>query len=79
MKNTHYVLIAVILLISSAFASYKATSWKILDGYEVKFTSKNPTGIFRKINGNINFDKQDLGSASFDMTIDATSINTGWN
>ena len=76
-KNTHYVLIAVILLNSSAFASYKATSWKILDGYEVKFTSKNPTGIFRKIDGNINFDKQDLGSASFDITIDATSINTG--
>ena len=43
----------------------------------MKFTSKNPTGIFRKIDGNINFDKQDLGSASFDITIDATSINTG--
>ncbi len=69
-------LIAATLLLS-AFATYNASHWKIADGYTIKFTSKNPSGVFTSLKGDILFDPTDLGSSKFDVVVDANSINTG--
>lgn len=49
----------------------------IADGYAVKFTSKDPTGVFEKMKGTVVFNEQDLAAASFNVSIDVASINCG--
>ena len=61
----------------SAFAVISATNWTIADGYAVKFSSKDPTGVFKKMTGKVVFDEKDLASARFGVTIDVSSIDCG--
>ena len=75
-KNIYLMAIAAIMTLS-AFTSYHSTSWKIADGYEIKFTSEDPSGIFKSLKGEIKFTKEHLDQSSFNMTIDVASINTG--
>jgi polyisoprenoid-binding protein YceI len=53
----------------------------VKEGSTVTFTIRNlgfnVGGSFTGIEGNIFFDTADLGSSSFDVSIDANSINTG--
>lgn len=60
----------------SAFTS-TAPNMTIADGYTVKFTSKDPTGVFEKMKGTVVFNEQDLAAASFNVSIDVASINCG--
>ena len=69
-------LIAATLLLS-AFATYNSLQWKIADGYTIKFTSKDPTGVFTSLKGDILFDANDLAHSKFDVAVDVNSINTG--
>ncbi|GLR19842.1 YceI family protein [Portibacter lacus] len=66
---------AVIFL--SAFTISSTVSWKIADDFSIKFSSKDPTGAFTKLTGDIQFDENDLSAAKFDVKIDVASINTG--
>lgn len=77
MKELTYALGVVGLLLTSAFTMYNVTPWSIAEGYEVKFTSDNPTGIFTDLKGEILFDANDLDQSSFNMTVGVASINTG--
>lgn len=77
MKKIIFPIAIVATLMLSAFTTIKSTAWKINDGYAIKFTSENPTGIFRTMTGDIQFDENDLGASSFNMTVDVASINTG--
>ncbi|HTA83321.1 MAG TPA: YceI family protein [Bacteroidia bacterium] len=64
-------------LILSAFTAVNSMDWKIASGYSVKFTSKDPTGVFTSMKGDIAFDPNNLAAAKFNITIDVNSINTG--
>jgi polyisoprenoid-binding protein YceI len=69
-------LIAATLLLS-AFTAYNSMQWKIADGYAIKFTSKDPSGVFTSLKGDILFDANDLEHSKFDVVVDVNSINTG--
>ena len=75
MKKLMFAVGTILLL--SAFAVYTSVSWKIADGYSVKFSSKDPSGVFTSLKGNISFDERDLSASKFDVTVDVASINTG--
>lgn len=77
MKNVSFLIIVGGLILLSAFTVSTSTSWKIADGYSVKFISDDPTGVFQKMEGTIQFDESDLANSSFDVKVDVSSINTG--
>jgi len=78
MKSIIYPILAVVLLISSAFMTVSTNQeLTIKDGYSIKFTSKDPSGIFKEFSGKILFDEADLKSSKFDLAVKVSSISTG--
>jgi len=77
MKKIIFPALFISTLFLSAFTTYNSMQWQIAEGYSVKFTSKNPEGIFTDMKGDIIFDAKDLAASSVNMTIDPKSINTG--
>jgi polyisoprenoid-binding protein YceI len=78
MKSFIYPFLAVVLLISSAFMTVSTNQeLTIKDGYSIKFTSKDPSGIFKEFSGKILFDEADLTSSKFDLAVKVSSISTG--
>jgi polyisoprenoid-binding protein YceI len=77
MKKLFYPLAAIAIIGASAFTIVAVPSWKISDDYEVKFSSKDPNGVFRGLKGNISFDEKDLKNSVMDVSIDVSTINTG--
>ncbi len=70
--------VAVAAIMSlSAFTAITSMDWKIADGYSIKFSSADPNGVFTGLKGNISFDENDLSTAKFDVTVDASTINMG--
>ncbi|HEU4551467.1 MAG TPA: YceI family protein [Chitinophaga sp.] len=74
MKRLTVTLAAVTFVIASAFTY--ATSWKIADGYTIKFEAKGASGSFSGLKGEIVFDPEDLPGSRFNVTISTASINT---
>ena len=70
------VAIAAVMLFS-AFKFSTFTHWKMADGYSVKFTSKDPSGVFKSMRGDLYFDENNLAASRFSVTIDVASISTG--
>ena len=68
-------LAAVVLL--SAFTVQESVNWEIEDGYSIKFSSKDPSGVFTKMSGDVAFDPSNLDASKFDVKVDVNSINTG--
>lgn len=77
MKKLFYPALAALILVSSAFMSISTVDWKIADDFSIKFTSKDPSGIFKEFKGSISFDEADLKTAKFDLTIPVASISMG--
>ena len=77
MKKLIYPIVAMMLIIGSAFTVFKAQDWKIADAAFVKFDGGDPSGQFGGMKGTISFDPNDLTSSKFDVTIDVATINTG--
>lgn len=77
MKKIFYPMAAVVILLASAFVVVTSQDWTIKEGYAVKFSTKEAEGVFKTLTGTIRFDENDLRSSSFDVTIDAKSINSG--
>lgn len=77
MKKLLYPIAALVIVSASAFTVFKAQDWKIGENYSVKFSSSDPSGVFTGLKGSIAFDEKNPGSSKFDVTVDATSINTG--
>lgn len=46
-------------------------------GHSIDFKSKDPSGSFDEIKGEIDFDEKNIGSSKFNLKIDVNSINTG--
>ncbi|HLK30446.1 MAG TPA: YceI family protein [Puia sp.] len=77
MKKLIYPFAAFSIMAASAFSVIKSQDWKISDEYSIKFSSKDPSGVFRGLKGNVNFDDKNLAASKFDVTVDVASINTG--
>jgi len=77
MKKVIYPALAVVLMLTSAFMSVTNQEWKIKDDYSIKFTSKDPSGIFKEFSGEILFNEKDLASSKFDLEVKVSSISTG--
>ncbi|HTI08664.1 MAG TPA: YceI family protein [Puia sp.] len=77
MKNIFYPVLAVLILIGSAFSFVAGQNWQIAEGYSIAFSSNDASGIFKGFKGNILFDEQNPAGSKFDVTVDAASINTG--
>ena len=77
MKRLVYPIAAVAIIIGSAFTFIRSQDWKISDDYAIKFTSEDPSGVFRGLKGTVNFDEKNLSASKFDVSVDVSSINTG--
>jgi len=70
-------LTVVSLLIVSASAFSFVASWKIADGYQIRFDGKYAHGSFQKMDGNIRFDPAHPEESRFEVSVDVASIDTG--
>lgn len=77
MKSNIFALLIGATVILSAFATVQSTNWQVAEGYSIKFTSKDPSGVFTKMKGDISFDESRLDDSKFAVNIDVASINTG--
>jgi|SRR5882724_888600 len=77
MKRLIYPAVAIMIIVGSAFTFIKSQNWNIGEDYSVKFTSDDPSGVFRGLKGTVNFDEKDLANSKFDVSIDVATINTG--
>jgi polyisoprenoid-binding protein YceI len=77
MKTFKYLSIITLSMTLSAYTIVESTNWKIKDDFSIKFISKDPSGVFTKMDGTIRFNEADLRNALFDVKIDVNSINTG--
>ena len=69
MKNIKLLDVVAAVLVLSAFTIAESASWKIAEDYSIKFTSKNPSGGFSKMDGVIIFNEDDLPGSSFDVKV----------
>lgn len=76
-KNSIFISLVAATILLSAFTMRTATSWKIAEDYNIAFSSKDPSGVFTKMDGTIVFDENDLSAASFNVRVHVNSINTG--
>lgn len=75
-KGTFFAAIAIVISLCS-FTISNSISWKISDDFSIKFSSKNPSGVFTDLKGEIIFNEDQLSASKFDLEIDVASINTG--
>lgn len=76
MKKTIFPLL-VICLALSAFTVLATVSWIPKEGYTIHFDTDKASGVINGLKGTINFDKNDIAHASFDVTVDVNTLNTG--
>lgn len=77
MRTTSFLGLVSAIILFSAFTISSSTSWEIAEGYSIAFESKDPSGVFTKMDGDINFDEANLDASSFDVAVEVASINTG--
>jgi len=77
MNKLSFLVSVVAVMLLSSFTIYQSVNWEIEDGYSIKFTSKDPTGVFTKMSGDIMFDEDQLENSKFVVKVDVSSINTG--
>lgn len=77
MKNLFYPLCALVILLTSAKMAMPVQSYKVSNGYSVKFESKDPSGIFEELKGDVSFDKDNLSDSHMNFEINVSSISMG--
>ncbi len=77
MKNLFYPICAIVILLTSAKMALPVQDYKVSNGYSVKFESKDPSGIFEELKGDVSFDKDNLSDSRMDFEIDVASISMG--
>jgi polyisoprenoid-binding protein YceI len=67
-----------LLVLSSSLALIPSDHFEVSEkGHSIDFKSKDPSGSFDEIKGEIDFDENNIGSSKFNLKIDVSSINTG--
>lgn len=78
MKKKSYNIAALSLIwMAFAFLPQEKLAWKIDKKYSVNFSSQSVGGVFNSFKGEVIFDQNNLKDASFKLTIDPSSVNTG--
>lgn len=77
MKTTKFILLSVAVLALSAFTAVTSTQWNIEKGYSIKFSGTDAEGIFKNLEGSVQFDSTNTEKSSFSFKIPVNSINTG--
>jgi polyisoprenoid-binding protein YceI len=77
MSKRIYPLLAVLILLTSAGVLVDPPKYTVQDGYKISFKSKDPSGVFKTMSGNIQFDKDDLANSKVDFKVKVASISTG--
>ncbi|MEM9676003.1 MAG: YceI family protein [Bacteroidota bacterium] len=70
-------LFTLLLVLPFAFGFTIWNTWSIADDYEIRFSGSGAEGTFQGLNGTIVFDPSALEQAKFDVSIDASTIDTG--
>jgi polyisoprenoid-binding protein YceI len=60
-----------------AFTYVALDHYVVSKEFSIEFKSKDPSGSFKIMEGEIDFDEKDLANSSFDFKIDVRSISTG--
>ena len=61
----------------TAFTLVALEHYEVTKDFSIEFKSKDPSGSFKIMEGQIDFDEKDLANSSFDFKIDVRSISTG--
>ncbi|MBM3917367.1 MAG: YceI family protein [Sphingomonadales bacterium] len=77
MKTRNYLLSFFALLGLTAFTLVALEHYVVTKDFSIEFKSKDPSGSFKIMEGEIDFDEKDLSNANFDFKIDIRSISTG--
>lgn len=77
MKNL--TILAIILASFSfvAFTTVALNSYEIAEDYSIKFDGRGAAGTFSGLEGEIAFDENNLDASRINVSVDATTINTG--
>jgi len=65
------------LIVLGAFTYVLLEHYEVSKDFSIEFKSKDPSGSFKIMEGDIDFDEKDLASSNFDFKIDVRSISTG--
>lgn len=76
-KSFVYSLLAASVL-AMAF-TFINSDWSIQPDYVIKFSATGANGVFKKLNGAINFDPNNLATSKMDVSVDVNSISTDNN
>lgn len=78
MKTTPTFLIYLAFLgLSTSVALIPTDHFVVGDGHSIDFNSKDPSGSFKQMGGDIDFDENNLESCKFNLNIEVASISTG--
>jgi polyisoprenoid-binding protein YceI len=67
-----------LLTLSTSIALIPSDHFEVsAKGHSIDFKSKDPSGSFDKISGDIDFDEKNLDACKFNLKIEVSSINTG--
>jgi len=66
-----------LLVLSTSVALLPTDHYIVGDGHSIDFKSKDPSGSFKEMEGEIDFDAANLDGCKFDLKIDVSSISTG--
>ncbi|MEM6844998.1 MAG: YceI family protein [Bacteroidota bacterium] len=73
----HYLLVTIGFLTFPVLLPQ--SEWQIGKDYSIQFSGSGAEGTFSGLSGTIVFDPDALGQARFDVTVDASTIETGNN
>lgn len=71
------VLALSLWLVLSSYVLLQNIDWIIDENYSIKFTSDNPSGVFKSLSGTISFDPENIAGSQIHLLVDVNSINTG--
>jgi polyisoprenoid-binding protein YceI len=77
MKTRNYFFAFMTLIGLTAFTLVALEHYEVTKDFSIEFKSKDPSGSFKIMEGQIDFDEKDLANSSFDFKIDVRSISTG--
>ncbi len=77
MKSSNFIVLALAVLVLSAFTVVNSSEWKIADGYAINFSGTDAEGVFKDLKGGVQFDAANPENSSFSFTVAVNSINTG--
>jgi len=77
MKTKKYILFLLGFVGLTAFTLLAINNYEVTKDFSIEFKSKDPSGSFKIMEGQIDFDEKDLANSNFDFKIDVRSISTG--